>query len=358
MNRPWLSSLLIVLSVSSVASAQLVNRGGANTFGGTTGFGNAGGFATGPGFANGSSNSTNFGSPFMQRNTTFGAAVAPSGMQGIPGVSNYGGSMQSNTTFGSVMPGVGTGANMGMYGMNGMVPGIAPPGFTRDIFGYESNSGGDSGYTSFGDAITASALGLGYGGPGFGYGYGGLGYGGLGYGGVGPLGYGAMGYSYPGMVPGSFLPGVGYVSPADFAAATGLNPAGNVGQSPALPPARNIKTTAGAKLVENDNPAPANTLPNASPNPRVNARRTFLNDNVPLATANAIRIQNRLHNVKNPDLSNVKVMIANRTAILSGTVNSQEDEKLALRMVALEPGVVEVKSELKLSSSANQNPTR
>ena len=44
--------------------------------------------------------------------------------------------------------------------------------------------------------------------------------------------------------------------------------------------------------------------------------------------------------------------MTNRTAILSGTIDSTADEQMALRMVGLEPGVVEVKSELVVNGAA------
>lgn len=359
MSRHVVGSIFILVGVASFASGQGINRNG---FGGN-GLGNAGGFATGTGFSNSTTNSNNFGTT-LSRNSNYGAA-GPGVLQNIPGVSNYGGGMQPSFGQGNLgtgsMPAVGNG--MGPGAMNGIVPGIAPPGFTRDMFGYDTGVGGDSGYTNFGNAVTASALGLGFGGPG----YGGLGYGGLGYGGMGygPLGYGAMGYSYPGMAPGTFMPGVGYISPADFAAASGIVAQPNANQT--LPPALNLKTTAGATLVDSNEQAgnagnrkPDNSATTNRTNNDTNSRqptggrRSFLNDNVPLATANAIRIQNRLHNVKSPNLKNIRVLIANRTALLSGTVDSTEDEKLALRMVALEPGVVEVKSEVTVQNPISQ----
>lgn len=341
MNRQIVSSVVLVLTLVGTASAQ-VRRG---NFGGSgfgipgAGMGNAGSFATGQGFANGTANSNNFGATaFGGYNNNF-QAMAPGvmQMQSIPGVSNFGSNFQSSISAG--MPAIGYGSNMGF---NPFVPGIAPPGFTKDMFGYDVGIGGESGYTDFGSAVTASALGLGFGG---------MGYGGMGF---GPMGFSPLGYTYPGMVPGTFIPGVGYASPVDIAAAASMN--GGMLPSQGTLPARPGTTKPGATIddpKDNGNASsadPANG--NANTNRRSGVRRSFLNDNVPLATANAIRIQNRLHNVKSPNFKNVKVLIANRTAILSGTVDSNDDAQFALRMVGLEPGVIEVKSELTVIGQA------
>lgn len=339
MNRQIVGSVVLVLTLVGTASAQ-VRRG---NFGGSgfgvpgAGMGNAGSFATGQGFSNGTANSNNFGATaFGGYNNNF-QAMAPGVMQSIPGVSNFGSNFQSSISAG--MPAIGYGSNMGF---NPFVPGIAPPGFTKDMFGYDVGIGGESGYTDFGSAVTASALGLGFGG---------MGYGGMGF---GPMGFSPMGYTYPGMVPGTFIPGVGYASPVDIAAAASMN-GGMVPNQGALP-ARPGTTKPGATIEDqNDNGNASSSDPatgNANANRRPGVRRSFLNDNVPLATANAIRIQNRLHNVKSPNFKNVKVLIANRTAILSGTVDSNDDAQFALRMVGLEPGVIEVKSELTVNGQA------
>lgn len=349
MIRRILGASLCLVVMINAASGQFGNRpAGGNGFGtGLGGMGNAGGFATGSGLSNSFQNSNNFGLYAAPR-PNYGAA-GPGVMQGVPGVSNYGGGYQSNMGLGAGLPAVGNGANTALTPgamLPGMVPGIAPPGFTKDMFGYDVGLGSsDSGYTNFGNAITASALGLGYGGMGYGpMGYGGMNYGNMGLGPMGAASFGPMGFTYPGMVPGAFMPGVGYVSPLDVAAASAVNGVPAVSQpvKPGL-----TKTAADSSNVADD----ANA---GSTDPNVNARstrapgtrRSFLNDNVPSATANAIRIQNRMHNVKSPNFKNVTVLMNNRTAILSGTVNSAEDEQLAQRMVGLEPGVVEVKSEL------------
>ena len=348
-----LASLCLTLLLVHSAVAQVGNRTGFgfNAFGNSpAGMGNTGGFATGSGMANSTANSNNFGSNSVGRGAY--GAVAPGAMQGIPGVSNYGGGYQSNIGAGTV--GVGTGANMGMGQMmlpgmmNGMLPGVAPPGFTKDMFGYDVGvNSADSGYTDFGNAITA--MGMGYG-P---MGYGGMGYGGMGYGtmGYGAMGYGAMGYNPAGFGfggTGAIVPGVGYVAPADLAAI------GAVNASQAPLPARTDAVQAGLNADRNADNAPAagaNTNANAGASRPRGMRRSFLNDNLPVATANAIRIQNRLHSIKSPNLKNVKVLIANRTAIVSGTVDTKEDEQLVLRMVGLEPGVLEVKSEVTINAA-------
>ncbi len=345
MVRKTCCSVVLLLLLVNSASAQLINRNGGNAFGsGPAGLGNAGGFATGGGFANSTTNSMNFGAPVRGAYGYGGGYQAP--LQSIPGVNNFGGGFQTNLGGNAVLPGIGTGANMPM-GMNGFVPGVAPPGFTADMFGYDVAAGsGESGYTDFGTAMTYSALGLGFGGvPG--------GMGAFGPMGVGPMGYGSMGYGpmgiAPGMVPGTFLPG-------DPVAAALNGAVANPGPQPTRPGL----TKPGATMTDGNQPAAdANQVgrdANADKSPagtrRGSVRRSFLNDNVPVATANAIRIQNRLHNVKSPNLKNIKVLIANRTAVLSGTVDTAEDEQLVLRMVSLEPGVVDVKSEIVVNGAA------
>lgn len=342
MRRQIMSSVLITLALASSASAQVYRNGFA---GGTGGLGNAGGFATGGGMANGTTTSNNFGPMAGQLNA---AAVAPGAMQSIPGVNSY----SMGVGVGSGMPAVGNGANMSM-GMTPFVPGIAPPGFARDMFGYEMGSADGAGYTDFGTALTYSALG---------FGYGGMGYGPMAY---GPMGFGPMGYSgfAPGMVPGTYLPPVGAITPADMALMATMNGAVNAN----VMNGNVMNGVANDNGIANQGPLPARITPNVKPganlvdddaNGNGNAsrrgpvRRSFLNDNVPMATSNAIRIQNRLQNVKSPNFKNIKVLIANRTAILSGAVDSSEDEQFAIRMVGLEPGVLEVKSELTVNGTA------
>ncbi len=344
-----LSCVIVAVAFSNTTLAQNANRnmfGGAGFGNSSAGLGNAGGFATGPGMANSTTNSANFG--LNAPRVGFGAMpVAP--MQSIPGISNYSAGIQSNATFGSSLPAVGNGMGMPM-GMNGllpgMIPGIAPPGFTRDdMFGFDA-LGGDTGYTPFADNLTAAALGFGWGGMGY-----------------GPMPLNPTGFAYPGMVPGTFMPGVGYISPADFAnmnamnamnnmnAMNGVDPTGAVNQAPS--PARASSTKVGATIVGDGQDANGTNAASGDANDAANrrrGRRSFLNDNVPMATANAIRIQNRLHNISNPNLKSIKVLIAGRTAILSGEVDTNEDSQLAARMVGLEPGVVEVKNDLVVKS--------
>ncbi len=322
-------------------SARCWRGGFGNTVGG---LGNAGGFATGGGLANGTANSNNFGQnlrSFYGNNGFAGGANLS-----LPSVGNYGGGQMA---VGNGAGNFGGGMNMG-FG-TGFVPGIAPPGFTRDMFGYDVGLSSDgSGYTDFGNAMTASALGLGFGGPGFGgAGFGNMGYGvgPMGFNGVGPMAYGPLSYGYSG---GAVVPGVGYVTPADMAA---IAASGGV-QAPATPRAGTAVANVAPGSGDDQN-AQANTLPNNNANtnrPR-GVRRSFLNDTTPIATANAIRIQNRLHHIKSPNFKNVKVLMSNRTALLSGSVDSKADEDMAVRMVGLEPGVVGVKSELTVAAQAD-----
>jgi hypothetical protein len=67
-----------------------------------------------------------------------------------------------------------------------------------------------------------------------------------------------------------------------------------------------------------------------------------------MATARSAAIQSRLAKVPTTvaGASGIQVVMEGRTAVLRGSVASQADDRMMQRMVSLEPGVSNVRSEL------------
>lgn len=279
----------------------------------TSGLGNAGGFATGSGLSNGSTSSMPFGQSagfgFMNAGTFANGGNYAYAYNGnvLNGAAYFGNTnLGPVNAIGPVAPGVGIGAGnlgvggVGVNGLNGLVAN-------------EMALGGGL-YSSLYGGVPAAGLGMGV--PG-------AGVAGLGYG-VPGINYGMPGYGVPGYgMPGYGVPGVNYAVPG-----------------PVVPGATAATTTTAATT------AAANTA--AARTPRT---ETFTNNapqagaaasvaGAPVVTVHAQQIQEHLARSNlGADFRNVKVLMSGRAVVLRGSVASQAEEQLVLRLVSLEPGV-------------------
>ncbi|MGN6543462.1 MAG: BON domain-containing protein [Aureliella sp.] len=209
---------------------------------------------------------------------------------------------------GPVAPGLGLGAGnlgvggVGASGLNGLVAN-------------EMALGGGL-YSSLYGGVPAAGLGVGV--PGAGVA--GLGYGvpGINY---GVPGYGVPGYGVPGYgVPGYGVPGVNYAVPGPVV------PGATAGTTAAAAAAN----TAAARTPRTE------TFTNNAPQAGAAASAA----GAPVVTVHAQQIQEHLARSNlGADFRNVKVLMSGRAVVLRGSVASQAEEQLVLRLVSLEPGV-------------------
>jgi hypothetical protein len=196
----------------------------------------------------------------------------------------------------------------------------APSGFNNT--GYVSNMAGPMGPALPGLGIGGDALGVG--------GFPNALTGGIGLGPLGPYGVApALGVDLPALGPvaaasGLGVPGVGLGIPGVNVGIPGL----------ALPNAANATTTSRNRRPENYTNNAQNVSATSTPS-------------VPVVTPQAQRIQERIARSSSAaHFRNIRVLMAGRTAVLEGSVDSPADEGLVQRLIWLEPGVDGVVSHL------------
>lgn len=275
--------LVAVICVLCLATPAL-GQTGMNFGSRTGGLGNAGGFSTGSGFSNNSMGSPNF-------SANAGRAFSNSG--GFPN--------GSNAVYSSPSGYVGSyGGPAGYTGYPTTMSGAVNPAFPSSAFGV--------GVDALGTGVDTNGLGLGnaamYGVPGMD---------------ISAMALGSAGFSYG--LPALGLPGV-------------ASPVPGVGGVP-LPDATSGGMTARSRRTENraNGFAPERALP--------------VPEGVPVVTENGLRIQERIsRSGSSEQFRNVKVLMAGRTAVLRGSVESQNDDRVVQRLISLEPTVQYVVSQL------------
>lgn len=292
----FLLGVVCGLSLAGTALGQAAINFGSRT----GGLGNAGGFATGSGFSNGSAESL-----------FFGRSAAGAGFGNMGGLYTGGNAIYNYGAYG-FNTGNASWGNNNIGALNAL--GLAAPGL-----------GLGTGGLGIGGPDTMTASGMGWGGPGWYSGGLGLG-GGLPVTGIDSTG---LGFGVPGMQSGQYgapLTGYGLPSPTVANATSNRAPTRNR-------PAENFTN-------------------NAMPN-----RADALAAGVPIATANALRIQERLaRSASRANFGDIKVLMSGRTAVLQGRVDSQADEQLVQRLISLEPSVDGVISQLDYPGKARTTP--